>query len=247
MALQTIDTSVGFEYDGTGTGVPVTSNATKTKEMFEELYGESGPLEDAVTAAEAAQAAAETAQTDAETAQAAAEAAQAAAEAIAVSQKTNEGVGDQIAMTVNDTPVAHTEKTSVGAALLEADDIIVVDWSEWIDSVDSTPALIHKLLLGTTVVEAITTATAAANDYLTAETRIKCTAVGATLTGEVSSRWVAKDGTVSSSGNLQKALAITASSIDGFDITVTGQSDAGHANNKSTLRTISHRIERATA
>ncbi len=247
MAQKVIDVSVGFEYDGTGTGAVVESNAQKVSDNFDELYAVDGPLADAVAAAEAAQAAAEAAETAAETAETNAETAQAAAEAIAVSQKTNAGVGDQIAMTVNDTPVAHTEKTSVAAATLEADDIIVVNWSEWIDSVDSTPAFIHKLLFGTTAVEAITTATAAANDYVTCETRVKCTAVGATLTGEVSSAWVAKDGTVAASGNLQKALAITASSVDGFDITVTGQSNAGHANNKSTLRTISHRIERATA
>ncbi len=246
MAQQTIDVNVGFEYDGSGSGATVTSNAQKVSDNFDELYAVDGPLADAVTAAEAAQAAAEAAQTAAETAETNAETAQAAAEAIAVSQKTNAGVGDQI--TMDDTAAhAHTEKTSVGAALMAADDILVINWSEWVDGVDSTPQFTFELFVGTTAVQAIVVATAAANDYVTCETRIKCTAVGASLTGEVDSKWVIKDGTVSLSGQLQKALAIAASSTAGFDITVKGTSDAGHASNKSTLRTISHRIERATA
>lgn len=246
MAQQTIDVTVGFEYDGTGTGAVVTSNAQKISDNFDEIYGGAGPLETAVTAAEAAQAAAETAQGLAETAQAAAEAAQAAAEAIAVSTKTNAGVGDQI--TMSDTAAhAHAEKTSVGAALMATDDILVINWAEWVDSVDSTPQFTFDLKVGTTIVDTVVIATAAADDYCAVETRLKCTTVGASLVAEVTSKQTKKDGTVSVTGSHQKALAITASSTAGFDITVEGTSDAGHASNKSTLRTIDHYIQRATA
>jgi hypothetical protein len=138
VAQQTVDVNVGFEYNGSGTGAAVVSNAQKVSDNFDELYAEAGPLEAAVTAAEAAQDAAETAQGLAEAAQTAAEAAQTAAEAIAVSTKTNGGVGDQVAMSDTDAKT-HTEKTSVGAALMAADDILVVNWVEWVDSVDSTP------------------------------------------------------------------------------------------------------------
>lgn len=247
MAQKVIDPSLGWEYDGSGSGVTVDqSNAQATSDNFDELYGVSGPLADAVTAAEAAQTAAETAETNAETAQAAAEAAQAAAEALAVSTKTNAGVGDQV--TMSDTAAhAHSEKTSVGAALMAADDILVIDYSEWVDSVDSTPQFTVECLVGTTAVDTQVIATAAANDYCGAHIEIKCTAVGASLTGEVTAWQVKKDGTVAVTAVIQKALAITASSTAGFDITVQNTSNAGHANNKSTLRTISHYIRRATA
>lgn len=239
MAQATIDTTVGFEYDGSGTGAAVTSNAAKIQANFDELYAVSGPLADAVTAAEAAQTAAELAETNAETARDGTIAA-------GVSTKTNAGVGDQI--TMSDTAAhAHSEKTSVAAAVMAADDILVINWCEWVDSVDSTPQFTFELFVGTTAVDTVVIATAAANDYTSVETRLKCTAVGASLTAEVTSRYVTKDGTVSASGSVQKALAITASSTAGFDITVKGTSNAGHANNKSTLRNIDHRIQRATA
>ncbi len=248
MAQKVIDPTLGWEYDGSGSGVTVTqSNAQATSDNFDELYGVSGPLADAVAAAEAAQAAAEAAQTAAETAETNAETAQAAAEALAVSTKTNAGVGDQI--TMSDTnPHAHSEKTSVGAALMATDDFLVIDWSEWVDSVDSAPAFTFELLVGSTVVDTMVVTAAAANDYAVAETRLKCTTVGASLVAEIRSfQSIKAAGVVALAGPVQKAKAITASSTAGFDITVRGTSDAGHASNKSTLRTISHRIERATA
>lgn len=207
MAQQTIDVTVGFEYDGSGTGAAVTSNAQKISDNFDELY---------------------------------------AAEAIAVSTKTNGGVGDQITMSDTD-PKTHTEKTSVGAALMAADDILVVNWVEWVDAVDSTPQFTFELFVGSTAVDSVVIATAAADDYAAVETRLKCTTVGASLVAEVTSRQIKKDGTVSVTGSHTKAVAITASSTAGFDITVKGTSNAGHASNKATLRTIDHHIIRATA
>lgn len=233
MAQKTIDPTLGWEYDGGGSGVTVTqSNAQATSDNFDEVYAVGGPLATAVTAAELAE-------TNAETAQA-------AAEALAVSTKTNAGVGDQVSMTTTSAFV-HAEKTSVGAALLVADDILGISYTEWVDGVDSTPQFTVECLVGTTVVDTQVIATAAANDYCAARIEAKLTAVGASLTAEVTSWQVTKDGTVSTTGVVQKALAITASSTAGFDITVRVTSNAGHASNLATLRTIDHYVRRATA
>lgn len=159
---------------------------------------------------------------------------------------TNAGVGDQVNMT---TTAAHpfTEKCSVPAATAEADDFLNIDGSVWVDDQDSNPQITVEVLVGSTVVDTLVIATAADNDYVAFHERIKLTAVGASLTGEVTSSGMIKDGTVTQRGAVQKALAITASSTAGFDVTVQATSNAGHADNKATLRTISISLERGTA
>jgi len=159
---------------------------------------------------------------------------------------TNAGVGDQVNLT--DT-AAHvfTEKTSVGAAICVADDFLVIDWTAWVDGVDSTPQITLELLVGSTVVDTAVIATAAANDYAAGNARLKLTTVGGSLVAEITTTNVIKDGTVAFGGAVQKAKAITASSTAGFDITLRATSNAGHASNLVTMRTISHHIERAAA
>lgn len=163
-----------------------------------------------------------------------------------VSAKSNAGVGDQVNLT--DT-AAHvfTEKTSVGAALCVADDFLNIRWAAWVDGVNATPQITLELLVGTTVVQTVVIATAAANDYASGRCRLKLTTVGASLVAEVDSQYTLKDGTVSLGGAVQKALAITASSTAGFDITLRATSDAGHESNLVTMRNIDHDLERASA
>lgn len=159
---------------------------------------------------------------------------------------SNVGVGDQVNLT--DT-AAHvfTEKCSVGAAFMVADDILNIDWSVYVDGSDSTPEVTVEVLVGSTVVDTAVIATAAADDYAAGRTRIKCTAVGGSITGEVKSTQILKDGTVTTPGSIQTAKAITASSTAGFDVTVRATSDAGHASNLCTLREVGINIERASA
>lgn len=159
---------------------------------------------------------------------------------------TNVGVGDQIALTTTD-PTAFTEKTSVGVSGNAADDFLNVDWSVFVDSVNATPQFTIEVLVGSTVIDTAVIATAAANDYAAGHARLKLTAVGASLTAEVTTDHKIKDGTLAYAGAIQTALAITASSIAGYDITVRVTSNAGHADNKCTLRTISHSIERKSS
>jgi predicted RecA/RadA family phage recombinase len=159
---------------------------------------------------------------------------------------SNVGVGDQVNLT--DT-AAHvfTEKCSVGAAFMVADDFLNIDWSVYVDGSDSTPQVTVEVLVGSTVVDTAVIATAAADDYAAGHTRIKCTAVGGSITGEVKSTQILKDSTVTTPGSIQKAKAITASSTAGFDVTVRATSNAGHASNLATLRDLSISIERASA
>lgn len=163
-----------------------------------------------------------------------------------VNADTNAGVGDQIAL--EDTnPTAFTEKSTIPANTLVADCFLNIDATVWVDGVDSTPQFTVELLVGSTVVDTIVIATAAADDYAVFRERIKCTAVGASLTGEVTSTGILKDGTVAFHGVAQEALAITADSTAAIDITARVTSDAGHASNLCTLRTISHSVEVASA
>lgn len=157
---------------------------------------------------------------------------------------TNAGVGDQVNLT--DTS-AHTftEKNSVPAALHVQDDIVNIFGTVWVDGVNGTPQFTVEVLMGSTVIDTIVIATAAANDYVAFHEHLKLTAVGASLTAEITSRHLIKDGTVSASGAVQKAKAITASSTAGYDITVRVTSDAGHASNLATLRELDTDIKHA--
>lgn len=159
---------------------------------------------------------------------------------------TNAGVGDQVNLTDTNAH-AHTEKCSVPAAICVADDILIIDGAEWVDDQDSTPQITIEVKVGATVVDTIVIATAADNDWVTFHEEIKLTTVGASLVGEVTSSGFIKDGTVSARGDLQKALAITASSTAGFDVTVEVTSASGHADNKVTMRTLSIGLKRGTA
>ena len=159
---------------------------------------------------------------------------------------TNVGVGDQIALTTTD-PTAFTEKTSVGVSGNVADDFLNIDWAVYVDDTNGTPQFTVEVLVGSTVVDTAVIATAAPDDYAAGHARLKLTAVGTSLTAEVVTDHKIKDGTLAYAGAIQAALAITASSTAGYDITVRVTSDAGHADNKCTLRTISHSIERKSS
>ncbi|MCC6621212.1 MAG: DUF2190 family protein, partial [Deltaproteobacteria bacterium] len=159
---------------------------------------------------------------------------------------SNAGAGDQVNMTDTNAKT-HTEKCSVPAALMAADDILVINFADWVDDQDSNPQLTFEVLVGTTVVATMVIATAADNDWVKCETRIKCTAVGASITGEISTHGAIKGGTIAAHNDLQKAVAITASTTAGFDVTARCTSNAGHADNKATLRNLDVTILRGTA
>lgn len=160
------------------------------------------------------------------------------------SVKTQGGVGDQVNLT-DTNPHVHTEKTSVAAGVLEADDYLIIEGSEWVDDQDSTPQITVEILVGSTVIDTLVIGTAADNDCLWFRETLKLTAVGTSLTAEIKSEGGIKDSTWAAHNNLQKAKAITASSTAGFDITVRVTSASGHADNKVTMRELNHWIRRA--
>lgn len=145
------------------------------------------------------------------------------------------GAGDQVTMSDTNT------KTFTKKATVPADRMAVDDWCDWeaevfVDSADSTPQYTGKILLGTAELESEVIATAAANDYLVMRGRGRVS--GATTMRCYKGLGETKDGTLSL--NTHEAPAdLTIQSLDANrDVTVTMVSNAGHADNKATLKSL---------
>lgn len=155
--------------------------------------------------------------------------------------ETFTGAGDQIACTTTGATV-FTKKATIDADAAAVDDFCEWEAEVFVDSTDSTPQATVKLLLGTAELDSIVIATAAANDYVLIKGHGRITA--ATTMRMWKSRGETKDGTLSLHTHAAAADVTIQALSSARDVTCSVTCDAGHADNKFTLKSLRFEVKK---
>ena len=145
------------------------------------------------------------------------------------------GAGDQLSLTTTN-PTVFVSKATVPANAMAVDDWFEYEAEVLVDGVDSTPAFTVKLLLGTAELDSQAIATAAAADGVVIRGHGRITA--ATTLRNYKGLGITKDGTLANHTLVAPADLTIQALSSARDLTVTVTSDAGHASNLVTLKSL---------